>query len=169
MVVSPELSQDAGVNSFLQIIYIVFIHMKITTPILKLKQTHMKSIRSITLLLTLTGFIACSKYSGKLVAPMANYDIPKEIVFENQHWESTGDSLVFSIDLEVFSNNLTPDDIVSVSVKKQGYEVKAGYMDWGRNNLYKYELINNRITVYWQKGELNEYALGPVTVAVRVR
>jgi hypothetical protein len=129
----------------------------------------MKSIHSIALLLTLTGFIACSKYSGKLVAPMANYDIPKEIVFENQYWESTGDSLVFSTDLEVFSNNLTPDDIISVSIKKQGYEVKAGYMDWGRNNLYKYELINNRVTVYWQRDELNEFALEAVMVVVKLK
>jgi hypothetical protein len=169
MAVSPELSQDAGVNNFLQIIYLVFIHMKITTPILKLKQPHMKSIHSITLLLTLTGFIACSKYSGKLVAPVANYDIPNEIVFENQYWESTGDSAVFSTDLEVFSNNLTPDDIISVSVKKQGYEIKAWYMDWGRNNLYKYELINNRVTVFWQKDELKEFALPPVTVVVKLK
>jgi hypothetical protein len=125
------------------------------------------------LLLTSAGSIfyltGCSKYIGhtnnRILVPGHN----QELVFEDMRWEQTPDSAIATIDLDKISKNLSSTDIKSVTVKKNGFESIAQYLNWGRDNLYKYEIVNDRILLYW-KMEDSFYALSqPVTIIVRLK
>ncbi len=129
----------------------------------------MKKYFHLAILSALMACAACSKYTGRGTPYNIISGSNNEIIFEDMKWDSTGDSLVFSMDLGDFSKILLPGDIAKVIVIRQGYENIAGYMEWGRNNLYKYEIVNNRIVLYWQIDQGFEYFMAPVTVLVKLK
>ena len=95
----------------------------------------------------LTG---CSKYIGPTTDRLQGQNSTRKLVFEDMRWEQSPDSAIAIMNLDQISKNLTSAAIKSVIIKKNGFEDIAGYLNWGRDNSYKYEIVNDRIILYWQ-------------------
>ena len=80
----------------------------------------------------------------------------------------TPEELVVTMELIGIGNNLQPDFVKSVTIIRKGISIPAGYLNWGRDNLYRYEIVNNRIILYWQiENQLNFFE--PVSIVIRLQ
>lgn len=84
-------------------------------------------------------------------------------------WVATDNSAIVTIELPETFDDFIAAQIKEVVVNRNGVEESAEYLNWGRSDAYKYEIINGRITLFWQvDNELNPFA-DRVNVVVRVK
>ena len=114
------------------------------------------------------SFIACSNYFTPTPKNLLTSRPYQDISFENQYWEQSSDSSLATMELIGIGNNLHPDFVKSVTIIRKGTSIPAGYLNWGRENLYRYEIVNNRIILYWQIEDQPNF-FGPVTVIIRLQ
>ena len=113
-------------------------------------------------------FSACSRYFGVPKIGLLASGPYQDIILENKYWEQSQDSSLVTMELTGIGNNLQPDFVKSVMIIRKGTSITAGYLNWGRDNLYKYEIVNSRIIIYWQT-ENQSLAFEPVTIIIRLQ
>ena len=117
----------------------------------------------------LSAFVtACTKYYYTPRTGLSASKTYHDIILENNYWEQSPDSSFVTMDLTGFSNNLQADNVKSVTIIRKEFSVTAGYLNWGRDNQYRYEIVNSRIIVYWQT-ENQANIFEPVTVIIRLK
>ena len=129
----------------------------------------MKPILKFVACIFLMGVASCSNYMINTSHRLPPPETYLELKFEDLRWELTADSLIATLNLPDAISRLSLTDIKGVTIIKRGYETNAGYLNWGRDNLYKYEIINSRIVLYWQMENSFNSISDQVTVIVKLQ
>ena len=112
-------------------------------------------------------FSACSRHFSTPQIGLSALGPYQDIIFENKYWEQSQGSSLVTMELTGIGNNLQPDFVKSVTIIRNGILITAGYLNWGRDNLYRYEIVNSRIILYWQT-ENQSNIFEHVTVIIRL-
>lgn len=113
-------------------------------------------------------FSACTTYYKNFSSCFSLTSIDQEIKYEVTTWETTDDPTIVMAVLPNEISQLMPGEIKSVIINKNGFETPAGYLNWGRDNLYRYELINGRLFIYWQMESSSTPVADQVIVIIKI-